>query len=235
MRAGMRGQIADVPRAGHTVVALRVGGAAAWQADVGAAVLSETDVDRADVPVSAVAVVLATGGMRQVLTDAALDDAVVVGAGILIVALAGIRAAAGHGRVQARPWLTLQASLVQGVPSSQSLSWVQHPDTSRLRQVWSTRLQMSAVQRTPSSQSLSCPQAVRAERWVAVPASSRPQPVSATSKIKVPGRAAQSASRGVGHRHVFRCRRERREVELPSNTGQRAEHCIRAYDALKVR
>jgi len=39
------------------------------------------------------------------------------------------------GVCRQRPWLTLQASCVQAVPSSQSLSCVQHPEIARFRQV----------------------------------------------------------------------------------------------------
>jgi hypothetical protein len=97
----MRREIAHVARARHAVVALRISGAASRQADIGAAVLSQTDVDRADVAVGAITAFLAAGGARQVLTDAALHDAVVVRASVLIVALAVSRATVRHGRVQA--------------------------------------------------------------------------------------------------------------------------------------
>jgi hypothetical protein len=58
-----------------------------------------------------------------------------IGARVLVIALAVARAAPGDGRVQHLPWLTLQESCVHAVPSLQSLSCVQHPDTSRLRHV----------------------------------------------------------------------------------------------------
>jgi hypothetical protein len=85
------------------------------------------------------------------------------------------------GVCKQRPWLTLHASCVQAVPSSQSLSCVQHPVMFRFRQMWSTRLQMSAVHRTPSLQSLSCVQVVSADCRT-LTSGSMPQALAANTK-----------------------------------------------------